>query len=64
MDALLNLLNLTYSQFSGLVILALVLIVVWFGLRLTMRLAANVFRIGCGIILLIMLAAFLLSYTR
>lgn len=63
MDALLNLLNLTYSQFSGLVILALVLIVVWFGLRLTMRLAANVFRIGCGIILLIMLAAFLLSYT-
>jgi uncharacterized membrane protein YfcA len=64
MDALLETLSLTYSELAGLIILAVVLIGGWFALRLSMRLAANVFRIGCGIILLVMLAAFLLSYNR
>jgi hypothetical protein len=64
MDALLETLNLTQSQLAGLVVLALVLVGGWFFLRMSLRLAGTVFRIGCGIILLIMLAAFLLSYAQ
>jgi uncharacterized membrane protein YfcA len=62
MESLLEILNLTPTELAGLIILGLVLIGGWFALRLTMRLAGNVFRIGCGIIILIMLAVFLLSY--
>jgi hypothetical protein len=64
MEPLLEILNLTYTELAGLIILGLVLIGGWFALRLTVRLASNVFRLGCGIILLIMLAAFLLSFSR
>jgi hypothetical protein len=64
MDALLDTLNLTTTELAGLVILGLVLVGGWFFLRMTLRLAGTVFRIGCGIILLIVLAAFLLSYSQ
>jgi hypothetical protein len=58
----LALFNLTFGEFVSLAVLAVLLVIAWIGLRLMLRLTANLFRIGCGVIFLIVLAIFLLYY--
>jgi hypothetical protein len=62
MNDLLALFNLTFGEFVSLAVLAVLLVIAWIGLRLMLRLTANLFRIGCGVIFLIVLAIFLLYY--
>jgi hypothetical protein len=61
MDLLLETLNITFGQLVGIGALGVVLLVAWLALRFTMRLTASLFRLGCAIIFLIVIASLILT---
>jgi hypothetical protein len=61
MDLLLETLNISFAQLIGLGALGVVLLVAWLALRFTLRLTATLFRLGCAIIVLIVVAGLILA---
>lgn len=61
MEALLNSIELTSGEFTQIIILALVLLVGLFVLRVAFKLTASLFRLGCLGVLFILAAFFVLN---
>lgn len=61
MDALAQLLGISPEALTQIIILAVALVIVWFLLRLFLKLTASIFRLGCLGIFLLVGAVYLLQ---
>ena len=61
MDSVLQLLNLTNAEFIRLVVIGVVLLVALGVFRFLFKLTKTAFQVGCGLILFVVLAIFVLS---
>ena len=55
-------LGISWEQIVTLAVLAVILVVVWFSLRVMLKLTAALFRAGCALIFLLIAGAFLFTF--
>jgi hypothetical protein len=55
-------LGISWEQIVTLAVLAVILVVVWFSLRVILKLTAALFRAGCILIFLLIAGAFLFTF--